>query len=55
MFHVFRYYIKAHNEKMAETMQQIQMEAVDSKIPMFCSLDTTSRERTSESEMEDTR
>lgn len=40
---------------MAETMQQNQIEAVDSKVPMFCSLDITSRERTSESETEDTR
>lgn len=41
--------------KMAEIMQQIQMEAVDSKVPMISTLAITSRERTSESEIEDTR
>lgn len=40
---------------MAEIMQQIQMEAVDSKVPMISTLDITSREWTSESEIEDTR
>lgn len=42
-------------EKMAEIMQQIQMEAVDSKVPMISTLDITSREWTSEPEIEDTR
>lgn len=42
-------------ENMAEIMQQIQLEVVNSKVPMIFTLDINSRERTSESEIEDTR
>lgn len=42
-------------ENMAEIMQQIQLEVVNSKVPMISTLYINSRERTSESEIEDTR
>ena len=38
MFHVLKYYLKDHIEKMAETMQQIQMEAVIPKYQCFAVL-----------------
>ena len=40
-------------EKIAEILQQIQMEAVDSKVPVFSILNISSRHGKSGSEMED--
>ena len=42
-------------EKIAEILQQIQMEVVDSKVPVFSSFNNSSRHKNMETVMEDTR
>lgn len=42
-------------EKMAEILHQTQMKDLDSNVAVFSSINITSIQRNSESEMEDTR